>query len=66
MTHDPLSETGLQRLYVLTGEPSGDAHAAAVVRALKASAPSVEVRGMGEMPWLQKGSHWWNTFAIPR
>lgn len=47
MTHDPLSETGLQRLYVLTGEPSGDAHAAAVVRALKASAPSVEVRGMG-------------------
>jgi lipid-A-disaccharide synthase len=38
---------GVQRLYVLTGEPSGDAHAAAVVRALKAGAPEIEVRGMG-------------------
>ena len=45
-TADP-TMTGLKRLYILTGEPSGDAHAAAVVRALKARAPEVEVRGMG-------------------
>lgn len=43
----PSKKEGLTKLYVLTGEPSGDAHAAAVVRALKASAPAVEVRGMG-------------------
>ncbi len=43
----PPNKEGLTKLYILTGEPSGDAHAAAVVRALKAHAPELEVRGMG-------------------
>lgn len=37
----------LRRLYILTGEPSGEQHAAGVVRALKAMNPDLEVRGMG-------------------
>ncbi|MGB0171318.1 MAG: lipid-A-disaccharide synthase [Flavobacteriales bacterium] len=36
-----------QRIYILTGEPSGEAHAARVVDALRAEWPNVEVRGMG-------------------
>lgn len=36
-----------QRIYILTGEPSGEAHAARVVDALRAEWPDVEVRGMG-------------------
>lgn len=35
------------RVYILTGEPSGEAHAARVVEALRAQWPDVEVRGMG-------------------
>ena len=46
----PASETtsvGLSRLYIVTGEPSGDVHAAAVVRALKELTPEIQVRAMG-------------------
>lgn len=46
----PASEAtsvGLSRLYIVTGEPSGDVHAAAVVRALKAQVPNIQVRAMG-------------------
>jgi len=35
------------RIYILTGEPSGEAHAARVVDALRAEWPEAEVRGMG-------------------
>ena len=46
----PASEAtsvGLSRLYIVTGEASGDVHAAAVVRALKAQVPNIQVRAMG-------------------
>lgn len=36
-----------QRLYVLTGEPSGDAHAARVVACIRQQWPDVQFRGMG-------------------
>ena len=36
-----------QRIYILTGEPSGEAHAARVVEALRAKWPKIELRGMG-------------------
>ena len=36
-----------QRIYILTGEPSGEAHAARVVDAVRTEWPDVEVRGMG-------------------
>lgn len=42
---DPLRRP--QRIYILTGEPSGEAHAARVVDALRAEWPDAEVRGMG-------------------
>lgn len=35
------------RVYVSAGEPSGDAHAAAVVRALRARLPGVEIEAFG-------------------
>jgi lipid-A-disaccharide synthase len=37
----------VKRIFVSAGEPSGDAHAAAVVRALRALAPDVAVDGVG-------------------
>lgn len=40
-------EIALHKLYIITGEPSGDLHAAAVVRALRPMAPAIEIRGMG-------------------
>lgn len=43
----PSKGAELKRLYILTGEPSGDAHAAAVVRELRAMRPDIAVRGMG-------------------
>lgn len=36
-----------ERLYILTGEASGDQHAARVMAALRSQHPEVEVRGMG-------------------
>ena len=36
-----------ERLYILTGEPSGDAHAARVVACIRQQWPSVQFRGMG-------------------
>ena len=36
-----------QRLYILTGEPSGEAHAARVVERIRDQWPEVEIRGMG-------------------
>jgi len=36
-----------RRIFVSAGEPSGDAHAAALVRALRASDPSLIVEGVG-------------------
>lgn len=44
---NPAPPTVLERVYIVTGEPSGDAHAAAVVRALKALNPGIAFRGMG-------------------
>lgn len=43
----PASGAGLNRLYIIAGEPSGEAHAAHVVRALKLQQPAIEIRGMG-------------------
>ena len=43
----PASGAGLSRLYIIAGEPSGEAHAAHVVRALKLQQPAIEIRGMG-------------------
>jgi len=39
--------TGVRRLYILTGEPSGEAHAAAVVRAMRDVQPDLAIRGIG-------------------
>jgi len=39
--------TELKRLYILTGEPSGDTHAAAVVREIQALQEGIRFRGMG-------------------
>lgn len=36
-----------QRLYILTGEPSGDAHAARVVACIRKKWPDVQFRGIG-------------------
>lgn len=44
--HPPSSKTP-QRLYILTGEASGDLHAARVLAALRQQKPDVVVRGMG-------------------
>ncbi|MGB1573753.1 MAG: lipid-A-disaccharide synthase, partial [Flavobacteriales bacterium] len=41
------SDSRPQRLYILTGEPSGEAHAARVVERIRDQWPEVEVRGMG-------------------
>lgn len=43
----PPSISRPERVYIVTGEPSGDAHAASVVRALKALQPGMAFRGMG-------------------
>ena len=40
-------ESRPQRLYILTGEASGEAHAARVVERIRDQWPEVEVRGMG-------------------
>src|SRR3989440_3976843 len=42
-----LSEATSLRLMIVAGEPSGDAHAAALVRALRAEAPGVEFEFFG-------------------
>ena len=55
MSSVPEATRPLGKLYILTGEPSGDAHAAAVLRALKAQIPHVEVRGMGGDALAQEG-----------
>ena len=41
------SDSRPQRLYILTGEPSGEAHAARVVERIRDQWPEVEIRGMG-------------------
>ena len=43
----PASGAGLNRLYVIAGEPSGEAHASHVIRVLKLQEPAIEMRGMG-------------------
>ena len=55
MSAAPEASRPLGRLYILTGEPSGDAHAAAVLGALKAQNPHLEVRGMGGDALAQAG-----------
>lgn len=44
---ESLPATQVQRLYILTGEPSGDTHAAAVVREIKKLQQDIRFRGMG-------------------
>lgn len=40
-------EQGVRRIYIITGEPSGDAHAARVVEAIRTRNEGVAFRGMG-------------------
>ena len=41
------AEQGIRRIYIITGEPSGDAHAARVVHAIRSMDAGVAFRGMG-------------------
>ena len=55
MSSIPEATRPVGKLYILTGEPSGDAHAAAVLRALKAQNPHLKVRGMGGDALAEEG-----------
>ncbi len=46
-----------KRLFFSVGEPSGDLHAANLIRALRAVEPQVSVRGFGGLKMTQAGSH---------
>src|SRR6266850_75035 len=44
------------RLMIVAGEPSGDAHAASLVRALKEAAPEVQLEFFGSTGALMRGA----------
>ncbi len=45
------------RLFFSVGEPSGDLHAANLIRALRIEDPTCSVRGFGGLKMTQAGSH---------
>lgn len=47
MNAHTIAEQGIRRIYIITGEPSGDAHAARVVQAIRSMDDGVAFRGMG-------------------